>query len=948
MNSTIVDGYGTGLNASSEATLYSNLFNNSSNYTGDGIADGTGVDNYFNINGDVADMFGSLQMDPQFVDRDGGDYHPSANSPLIDAGAAPVPDPDGSLPDIGSYFFNFGYTPKSLTTVSMGDGTVTLSWDIVETDSLTGYQPYYKLATEDTWAATLLPTTDMAVEYTNLTNNSLYDFAVSALYLVSESNKSPTIQAKPGVPELSVSPRVLIANSNEGDSTAVPFVISNTGSKDLSYGVVFGTSLGTVTFTKENYADYNSEENQDRITDNVWITRQNNQPFYNAAVQDCYYCTTYDGENYRQNGLEWRYGFTGNSDYPDYTNDLRSLKQSYGLVEGSIYSMHLIEEDIYFDLEFHSWTSGQQGGGFSYTRTHVSDYGSSISSEPITGTIAPDESETLNTILSHGTNGLYTGTVALESNDPIHPTDTLHTLNIVGSTATLSSLHFTPIDTTTEVFYYVIPSASIDDYSLETGDEIALFDGDVCVGAGMYNGVMPFLVKAWGTVPPDEPGFDNGDSITVQAWDFGESRIASIEVTHLSGSKTFLSGGFEEVSLTGTIYHTQDIAIQGGVFNLISSYLYPELPSSSTFFGGLEGLRIVYEDNGSALIPEYGINTIGDIELTEGYHLFADGSNQTLTVSGLAINPSDWTITLQPSQFNSIAYLHNGPMDAELAMAGIANVVNIVQDDAGNAWIPELGITMGNLNPGKGYQVFTTSDTAVTFSYGTYVAPTARAMAMGEKSIPTQYSFQKTGSPYTIVIQSAVIDGHPLASGDEIAVFDGNLCVGATVWDSETTNIISAWKGNSDYELPGYTPGNTMTFQVYKSRFKTAVDVVSTHPTAEEKAFNGSSYSRTSISGSPGLIPEQFALMQNYPNPFNPITTIRYNVADDSPVTMVVYNIMGQEVIRLMNNDIHAPGKYSIVWNGLNQRGETVGAGMYLIRMVSGGFSDTRKMVLLK
>jgi len=139
-----------------------------------------------------------------------------------------------------------------------------------------------------------------------------------------------------------------------------------------------------------------------------------------------------------------------------------------------------------------------------------------------------------------------------------------------------------------------------------------------------------------------------------------------------------------------------------------------------------------------------------------------------------------------------------------------------------------------------------------------------------------------------------------------------------------------------------------MTFQIYKSRFKTAVDVVATYPANEEKAFNGAAYSRTSISGSPGLIPEQFALMQNYPNPFNPITNIRYNVADDSPVTMVVYNIMGQEVIRLMNNDIHAPGKYSIVWNGLNQRGETVGAGMYLIRMVSGGFSDTRKMVLLK
>jgi hypothetical protein len=663
------------------------------------------------------------------------------------------------------------------------------------------------------------------------------------------------------------------------------------------------------------------------------------------------------GSQPRPSGTQWAWGATEDVTENDYgwwrdavcSSGCCGIRYALGDYQNCgipVMSLWLPEEDIYFDVVWHWWQAG--GGGFSYTRTHASDYGSSMPQEPITGTIAPDESETLSAILSNETNGLYTGTVALESNDPIHPTDTLHTLNIVGSTATLSSLHFTPIDTTTEVFYYVIGSASIDDYSLETGDEIALFDGDVCVGAGMYNGVMPFLVKAWGTVPPDEPGFDNGDSITVQAWDFGESRIASMEAIHLSGSETFLSGSFEEVSLTGTIYHTQDIAIQGGVFNLISSYLYPELPSSSTFFGGLEGLRIVYEDNGSALIPEYGINTIGDIELTEGYHIFADGSNQTLTVSGLAINPSDWTITLQPSQFNSIAYLHNGPMDAELAMADIANVVNIVQDDAGNAWIPELGITMGNLNPGKGYQVFTTSDTAVTFSYGTYVAPTARTMAMGEKSIPTQYSFQKTGSPYIIVIQSALTDGHPLEDGDEIAVFDGNLCVGATVWDSETTNIISAWKGNSDYELPGYTPGNTMTFQVYKSRFKTAVDVVSNYPTAEEKAFNGSSYSRTSISGSPGLIPEQFALMQNYPNPFNPITNIRYNVADDSPVTMVVYNIMGQEVIRLMNNDIHAPGKYSIVWNGLNQRGENVGAGMYLIRMVSGGFSDTRKMVLLK
>ena len=63
-------------------------------------------------------------------------------------------------------------------------------------------------------------------------------------------------------------------------------------------------------------------------------------------------------------------------------------------------------------------------------------------------------------------------------------------------------------------------------------------------------------------------------------------------------------------------------------------------------------------------------------------------------------------INLLPNQFN-LAYLHENSMDAELAMASISGLVEIVQDDAGNAWIPEFGATLGNLIPGKGYQVFT-------------------------------------------------------------------------------------------------------------------------------------------------------------------------------------------------------------------------------------------------
>ena len=121
-------------------------------------------------------------------------------------------------------------------------------------------------------------------------------------------------------------------------------------------------------------------------------------------------------------------------------------------------------------------------------------------------------------------------------------------------------------------------------------------------------------------------------------------------------------------------------------------------------------------------------------------------------------------------------------MDAELAMASISDLVEIVQDDAGNAWIPEFGATLGNLIPGKGYQVFTNVDTIVPFTYAPYEEPAARTIIASKEFKPSYFSFKETGNPYLIVLQSAVIDGHNLEPEDEIAVYDGELCVGAIVW----------------------------------------------------------------------------------------------------------------------------------------------------------------------
>ena len=94
-------------------------------------------------------------------------------------------------------------------------------------------------------------------------------------------------------------------------------------------------------------------------------------------------------------------------------------------------------------------------------------------------------------------------------------------------------------------------------------------------------------------------------------------------------------------------------------------------------------------------------------------------------------------------------------------------------------------------------------------------------------------------------------------------------------------------------------------------------------------------------------LPETFTLYQNYPNPFNPTTTIRFEVPTPSQVTLRIYNLMGQEV-RTLTRDWFPIGSHQLMWNGKDQRGISVSAGVYIYRLLSQDFQKTRKMVLLK
>ncbi|HCV42474.1 MAG TPA: hypothetical protein DGH68_03250 [Bacteroidetes bacterium] len=90
------------------------------------------------------------------------------------------------------------------------------------------------------------------------------------------------------------------------------------------------------------------------------------------------------------------------------------------------------------------------------------------------------------------------------------------------------------------------------------------------------------------------------------------------------------------------------------------------------------------------------------------------------------------------------------------------------------------------------------------------------------------------------------------------------------------------------------------------------------------------------------MLPKEFALEQNYPNPFNPITTIKYDLPVDSRVSLVVFNILGQEVVMLANGEQKA-GYRSVEWNASN-----VASGVYFYRLEACNFTSVKKLLLLR
>lgn len=402
-----------------------------------------------------------------------------------------------------------------------------------------------------------------------------------------------------------------------------------------------------------------------------------------------------------------------------------------------------------------------------------------------------------------------------------------------GTTVGSTPVHFVPVDPTSVSYTIIVTEAMLDGATLAVGDEIGVFDGTLCVGSAIFDGSFNVVITCYGADGSRTPGFTEGNAITIKLYDASADMEGTVDNPEFSiGDATFGYNEFSVLSAEGTVFKTVDVPLSGAKFDLVSFNMLPRQPAVTTVFGALSTLRLVQDDRGRAYFPEYSLDTIGDVDFRDGYYVYAD-AGETLQFEGTTVDPTQYNITLEPDKWNAIAFLGEQSQAVDSAFASISADIDVVEDSDGNMWDPGRGRgDLTTLVPGRGYRVAILGSSNVTFSYPAARGGGRAGASRAEEPEPTTafVPVSSTGLAYNILISEVSVNGQPLAAGSEIGAFDGELCVGAAVYNGDGYLQIRTWEGAPAVGLEGFVDGNTISFRI-------ATEVEGTPAVIEPQAY---------------------------------------------------------------------------------------------------------------
>jgi hypothetical protein len=463
---------------------------------------------------------------------------------------------------------------------------------------------------------------------------------------------------------------------------------------------------------------------------------------------------------------------------------------------------------------------------------------------------------------------------------------------------------------------------------------------------------------------PDAVAFSEGQEVVVKAipetgWRFenweGDLTGNEEEVALVLDENKFIKANFV------TIDKTESLTLQfSRGWNIFSTPFKTDSTDLLELFQPLKtngSLVKIQDDQGNSL-EDWGKfggwkNNIGKIETTEGYRLKVKTESE-LEVSGRTVD-YPFNILLNKG-WNIIGYPYTAPFNAMEIVQTLIDEGTLVkiQDDQGNSledWGKFGGWqnNIGNFVPGKGYLVKMNSNTILTLN---------SSYTKSEIVLPVKFSttyfkpdFEGNGLSH-MNIYITHIPLNLLNPGNELAIFDGDICVGAvTIVNHHLSSqqVSIAVSAADEFGAQGFTEGNTFTIKLWNSATNQEVvlepEILKGAAKFEKHGSSWLSFENYSTTGLHDFNFGGETEINSYPNPFNNEITIEIKLNNAAEVKIAVYNQLGQNIKILAERDKMPKGTNRLLWDGRNENQHKVQPGMYYLQLVVDGKYHFKKIV---
>lgn len=376
----------------------------------------------------------------------------------------------------------------------------------------------------------------------------------------------------------------------------------------------------------------------------------------------------------------------------------------------------------------------------------------------------------------------------------------------------------------------------------------------------------------------------------------------------------------------------QQIPIQEG-WSIISGYINPIQPDMIDIFSEIDSMILIVKNGaGDAYLPSFGINTIGDWKVEQGYKVKSTDST-TLNMGCEQVSPSTTPIVL-PVGWSIISYLRTTSQDAVAAVSNIADNLLLMKNSSGNAYIPSFDInTIGDLLPGQGYQVKMNLPDTLYYPDNSKTSPiTSRYI---KPLLPSHFQLPgNTGHNATVIIPVEGTSG--LITGDEIGIYGKNgMVAGAAVYEGSNVAVTIWGDDPTTDRIDGLSIAEDFIYRVWRNSEQTEFNVEVSYQTGEGVYENDG----ISVLKKFNLIGPSASSVRIYPNPFNETLSLEFNLQEREYIRIRILDVLGKEVLETTQTEL-ASGTSNFTLN-LGY----LTSGLYFCEIKSNSLSISRRII---